>query len=185
VKLDPRLWEHWNNLNAQAQAAGGAVMDPRMQAAADFYMSQMGPNAGNPYQQQVLDRIQGDYGRLNSMAQMGVNDQFTKAGAFGGSRQGVASGVASGEIARGLGDQMAQLRYQGFNDQMQRGFMGAQGAAGIGQYWQDRPFDFASRAYSMIPQGGQTTTTTNVKRPSLWDIGTGIAKQFATGGVKK
>ncbi len=90
------------------------------------------PNASkqmmNPFEQQVVDRVTGDYGRLNAQAQMGINDQATKSGAFGGSRHGVASGVASGEIARGLGDQIAGLRNQGFTDAMGR----AQGLANLG-----------------------------------------------------
>jgi hypothetical protein len=74
----------------------------------------------NPFQQGVVDQIKGQYGDLNSAAQMGINDQATKAGAFGGSRHGVASGVASAEIAKGLGNQIAGVQMQGYNDTMDR-----------------------------------------------------------------
>ena len=94
----------------------------------------------NPYQQGVLDRVEGDFGRLNDQAQMAINQRQTLGGAFGGSRHGVASGVASGEIARGLGDTMAGLRQTGFNDAMGRAGMAANlglGAGGLGaQYGQ-------------------------------------------------
>jgi hypothetical protein len=74
----------------------------------------------NPYLSGVVDQVKSHYGDLNAAAQMGINDQATKAGAFGGSRHGVASGIASAEIAKGLGDQVAQLQHAGFNDAMGR-----------------------------------------------------------------
>lgn len=199
--VDPRQWAAWNALNQNAQQAGQAPMDPRIAQAGGFYQDAMGrANLGmgalsgdasaqrqlmNPFQQNVLNQIQGQYGRLNAMAQMGVNDQFTRAGAFGGSRQGVASGVASGEIARGLGEQMAGLQYQGFNDAMNRagmlsnlGMGAAQGAAGIGQYWQDRPYGLLANAYGMIPQGGFSEKRVQTGRPSIWDTVTGTIAKF-------
>jgi hypothetical protein len=82
----------------------------------------------NPYQSGVIDQVKSQYGDLNAAAQMGIQDQATKAGAFGGSRHGVASGVASGEIAKGLGQQIAGLQHQGYNDAMGR----AAGLANLG-----------------------------------------------------
>lgn len=90
----------------------------------------------NPYQQGVIDQVKGQYGDLNAQAQMGINDQFTKAGAFGGSRQGVASGVASSEIAKGLGQQIAGLQQSGFNDAMGRAGQAANLGLGAGQLGQ-------------------------------------------------
>lgn len=83
----------------------------------------------NPFQHQVVDQIKSQYGDLNSAAQTGIQDAATKAGAYGGSRHGVASGIASGEIAKGLGQQIAGVQQQGFNDAMGR----AAGLAGLGQ----------------------------------------------------
>jgi hypothetical protein len=82
----------------------------------------------NPYQQNVLDQVSGQFGDLSSRAANAINQQATQAGAFGGSRHGVASGIAQGEVAKGLGQQMAGLQYQGFNDAMGR----AQGLANFG-----------------------------------------------------
>ncbi|MCC2626372.1 MAG: hypothetical protein K0S14_22 [Thermomicrobiales bacterium] len=82
----------------------------------------------NPYLSGVVDQVKGQYGDLNAAAQTGIQDQATKAGAFGGSRHGVASGVASAEIAKGLGSQIAGLQHQGFNDAMGR----ASGLANLG-----------------------------------------------------
>lgn len=69
----------------------------------------------NPYISNVenaaLDRLQG-------ATKMGINrigDQARSAGAFGGSRQGIAEGVALGEASRSAGELSANLRSQGFN----------------------------------------------------------------------
>lgn len=111
-------------------------MDPASQAAMQNYQGYA--NAGNlglgalsgdanalgsfinPYNQHVIDQVTGQYGRLADMTRTNISDAATKAGAFGGSRQGVAEGVALGELGRGMGQQVAGLQYQGFNDAMGR-----------------------------------------------------------------
>jgi hypothetical protein len=87
----------------------------------------------NPYQSQVIDQVRGQFGLLNDRAQLAVNDRFTRSGAFGGSRQGVASGQATADVANNLGNQIAGLQYQGFNDAMGRAFQSANLGMGAGQ----------------------------------------------------
>lgn len=56
--------------------------------------------------------------RLEGATKLGINrigDQARAAGAFGGSRQGIAEGTALGEAARSAGELSANLRSQGFN----------------------------------------------------------------------
>lgn len=68
----------------------------------------------NPYIQNVE---QAALGNLNQAYQQSLNtigDRAINAGAFGGSRQGVAEGVAASETARQMGDLSAQLRAQGY-----------------------------------------------------------------------
>lgn len=79
----------------------------------------------DPYQKNVIDQVKGQYGDLNGMAQMGINDEATKQGAFGGSRHGVAEGVASANIAKGLGQQIAGLQSQGYQNAMNQANMAA------------------------------------------------------------
>lgn len=74
----------------------------------------------NPYMKDVLARVEGDQGRLNAGTISSVNDAATRAGAFGGSRHGVAEGVALGEVNRSAADRMAQLRSEGFNQTQAR-----------------------------------------------------------------
>lgn len=73
----------------------------------------------NPYTQQVIDAQAQDVLRN---AQIGLNQlgtQAQKAGAFGGSRHGVAMGEIGRGVAQTLGQQSAQLRQQGFQTAQQ------------------------------------------------------------------
>jgi hypothetical protein len=69
----------------------------------------------NPYLDNVESRAIDNAGIAfkNNINQIG--DSAISAGAFGGSRQGVAEGVAAAENARQVGDMSAQLRAQGFD----------------------------------------------------------------------
>lgn len=74
----------------------------------------------NPFTQQLLDRYQAsaDLGRRQALNQ--VADRAGAAGAFGGSRHGVAEGVALGEFDRNLGDQTAGLLHEGYREAAER-----------------------------------------------------------------
>jgi|GEM_PF-4618455 len=74
----------------------------------------------NPFQTGVIDRMNTQFGVQNQMTQNSVNDAATQSNAFGGSRHGVATGVALGENARNQGMQIAGLLNQGFDNSMNR-----------------------------------------------------------------
>lgn len=82
----------------------------------------------NPYQSNVLDAINRNYGQLAANTTNAINDQATQAGAFGGARHGVAEGVALSQLNKDQANQMAGLQYQGYNDAMSR----AGGLANLG-----------------------------------------------------
>ncbi|WP_373054605.1 hypothetical protein [Thioalkalivibrio sp.] len=92
-------------LGAAGQAAG---YDPMMIGAQGI------SNYMNPYMDQVADRTLQDMERQRQLQMQGIGDQAIQAGAFGGSRHG----VTEAETNRGFGDlfgnQMAQMRHQGF-----------------------------------------------------------------------
>ena len=69
----------------------------------------------NPYIQNVEDRALGNQQRAFQQNLNTIGDQALNAKAFGGSRQGVAEGVAAAEDARQMGDLSAQLRAQGYD----------------------------------------------------------------------
>ena len=128
--------------------AGGA--NPNMiQAAANPYtqasMAQQGalgtyanPAARaqqmmNPYQQSVVDKTLRDVG---GAAQIGLNTldaQASQAGAFGGSRHGIAMAEAAKGYQQQALDKVGALNQQGYNQAMNDAFRAAQGLQSAGQ----------------------------------------------------
>lgn len=68
----------------------------------------------NPYTQGVIDRSVADAQRQQAMSLNDVGAAATAARAFGGSRHGVAEGVAIGENSRNLADLVARLNAENF-----------------------------------------------------------------------
>lgn len=148
----------WRNQTWDAtQAAAGAGVPQSVQDAMAQYAQMMkGGNLGlsamggdksavdqlsSPYTQNVIDANSNDWNRVNAQTQMGVNAAATGAGAFGGSRYGVALGSALGANNAAQMTQSAGLRQAGYSDAMMRAQqmanfgMGAAGAsAQLGQY---------------------------------------------------
>lgn len=91
--------------------------------AMDFTNQAMGGplNVGafnNPYQQEVIDNTQADIERQRQMAINNLGAQAQGAGAYGGSRQGVAEGVTNAEYGRMASNQLGNMRMQGYNTSM-------------------------------------------------------------------
>ena len=68
----------------------------------------------NPFEQQVVDAALGDIERQRQMQVNNVGSQATAAGAFGGSRQGVAEAETNRAALDKSAQLAAQLRSQGF-----------------------------------------------------------------------
>jgi hypothetical protein len=117
-----------------AQGFGGATIDPAAQARAEQAarsgvrdVSSATGAAGmqayfNPFEDQVVQGALGDIERSRQMQQMQGAAQAQRAGAFGGSRQGVAQALTNEAALREAGRTAAGLRSEGF-----------QFAAGMGQ----------------------------------------------------
>jgi hypothetical protein len=69
----------------------------------------------NPYQEQVVQGALGDIERTRQMQEQANMEQATRAKAFGGSRQGVVSGMTNEAALRQSATTGAQLRSAGFN----------------------------------------------------------------------
>ena len=110
------------------------------QAAGAYNTALQGPNIGqfmNPYTSEVIGRTGMDMARQAQMAQNTLGAEATRAGAFGGSRHGVAQGTMLGDYGRAFGDMAAQQRQQGFNTalsaaQNQQGVMSNLAGQGFG-----------------------------------------------------
>ena len=74
----------------------------------------------NPYTQQVIDTSMADLERQRQMQQNVGAQQASAAGAFGGSRQGVAESLTNEAFLRQGGQLAAGLRQQGFESAQNR-----------------------------------------------------------------
>lgn len=100
----------------QGVIAGGDAMTPYM----------------NPYTQQVIERSEQDIARQREQALNQLGAQATRAGAFGGSRHGIAEGETYGQYGRMAGDMAAQQRQQAYNNAIQTAQQAATGLRGLG-----------------------------------------------------
>lgn len=151
AQTQARMGSIWN----AGEAAGNAGASPLAnQAGNTFSDYQSGGNLGfaalmgdpnaskafmNPYQQQVIDANNANLARVNEQTSNQVNDEATRAGAFGGSRHGVAEGVALSNNDMANQRQNAQLLDQGYGAAMNQaattanlGFGAAQQGAQLG-----------------------------------------------------
>lgn len=135
-QIDPQTQAYMTEIMNAARKAGQGGPSPLLGGASDFYTSMMGAGRTgmdalsgdqgaiqglmNPYQTNVVDAANRNFDLGNANAMRSVNDAATRAGAFGGSRHGVASGVAIGENERNRGNTVSGLLYGGFNDAMGR-----------------------------------------------------------------
>ena len=87
----------------------------------------------NPYQQNVVNKTLRDVG---GAAQIGLNTlgaQASQAGAFGGSRHGVAMAEAAKGYQQQALDAVGALNQQGYNQAMQNAYQSAAGLQNVGQ----------------------------------------------------
>lgn len=118
-----------------ANKAGNTANPLQQEAQGTFSGLQKGGNLGfaaltgdadaagkfmNPYQKNVIDANNAEWNNVNAQTVNRTNDLATKANAFGGSRHGVAEGVALGENARAQATQTAGLLNSGFDASMAR-----------------------------------------------------------------
>lgn len=153
--LDQTTQNYLKQIMQAAQAAGAAGPSPLTTDAADYNTATMGAGRTglaalsgdqgaisammNPYQSNVIDAMRQQGAVTDANTVNSLNDAATRAGAFGGTRQGVATGVALGENARNMNSNIAGLLQSGFNDTMGRagalagmGFQGAGANANLG-----------------------------------------------------
>lgn len=135
--------------NQYAQANMGQSMGTlqqgigALQGAGQMYNPQMAQQFMNPYQQQVIDESIRQINRQGDISRQGLQAQATRAGAFGGSREGVQraeldralaeqkNAAIVGGLSQGY-QQAGQQAQQAFEQQQGRQLAQAQGYQGIG-----------------------------------------------------
>ena len=118
-----------------------------------FNQAAQGPNIGqfmNPFTQDVIGRTGMDMARQAAMQQNALGAQAGAAGAFGGSRHGVAEGTMLGDYGRAFGDIAANLRQGGFNTALQA----AQNQQGIQSNLAGQGFGFGQQIGQQQMQQG-------------------------------
>ena len=121
----------------------------------------------NPYQEQVVQGALGDIERTRQMQEQANMAQATAAKAFGGSRQGVVSGMTNEAALRQAATTGAQLRSAGFNT-----------AANLGLA--ARPMDIAGLQTS-LGLGTTRTALEQARLDALRNLGT--ERLAITGGA--
>jgi hypothetical protein len=121
----------------------------------------------NPYQEQVVQGALGDIERTRQMQEQANMAQATASRAFGGSRQGVVSGMTNEAALRQAATTGGQLRSAGFNT-----------AANLGLA--ARPMDIAGLQTS-LGLGATRTALEQAKLDALRDLGT--QRLAITGGA--
>ena len=143
-----------------AAPVGPSAPNVYQQAAGQYGQAVAGPNIAqfmNPYTSEVIGRTGMDMARQAQMAQNTLGAEATRAGAFGGSRQGVAQGTMLGDYGRAFGDIAAQQRQQGFNTALSA----AQAQQGIQSGLAGQGFGFGQQIGATQAQEGQRQQAMN------------------------
>ena len=90
-------------------------------------------NLMNPYENQVVQATMRDVGQQALKAQNVLGAQAQQAGAYGGSRHGIAEAEMAKNFTQQMADQSARMRQSGYNQAMNNAFTAAQGLQGAGQ----------------------------------------------------
>lgn len=101
------------------QAIGGVAGYNPQDVQSQSFLNANVSDYMNPYTQNVINRASEAAGRQLQQQQNQIAAQAARAGAFGGSRQGIQEGVAAAETARGIGDLTAQLQAQSYGQAQQ------------------------------------------------------------------
>lgn len=125
-----------------APASFGSTQNPSVygQAAGQYGAAVAGPNIGqfmNPYTSMVTGNTVQAMDRGRQMAQGQIGTQATAAGAFGGSRHGVAEAETNRNFFDSVGQTVGNLQQQGFNSavgsaQAQQGIQSQLAGQGFG-----------------------------------------------------
>jgi hypothetical protein len=171
------VWNAANAYSAQPLApVNGAVNSAlgNYQGAASAGNLGIGALSGNtrdvsqlmsPYQQQVIDQVNNQYGRGAAHITNSVNANAGAAGAFGGNRAAVAQGEGLSDLANQQALQVAGITQQGYGQAMNQAGqlanlgMGANGAAAnIGQYLTQQGQAAQAHPFDALAQHGTTQT---------------------------
>ncbi len=184
--LDPASQAFQDESRRQADAAAQTALDPNAQfflgADPRSVQEQIQPFM-DPFQQQVIDASAREFDVLRERAvggAGGTNQQAIRAGAQGGSRQGVAEGLRLSELDRAQTTQTAGLLSQNFQQAVASGIPFADRQRQLAQQQAQEPLFKAQQAANFRNMGlgptGSTQTTTDVQEGSIFRDLAGIGQ---------
>ena len=189
--VDPTTMAWMKQMWDAAQQAGQAGPSPLTTAAAGYntgamQAGQTGLNAlggdqaatqqlMNPYQQQVINATNSQWDQNDQHTMNAVNDRATQAGAFGGSRQGVATGTALAQNNLNRNAQVSGLLNSGYDNTMNRagqlagmGFAGAGANANLGMGGVGSPQQWLLNMLNQGFHGPTGTTSSGAQAGTQW-----------------
>lgn len=113
----------------------------------------------NPYQQEVIDTTLADMNRAQQMSLQQGGDAAYAAGAFGGSRHGVADALSREAYDRNMAGTVANLRSQGYTNALSA----AQNEAQNQNAWQALLTQLYGQYGSQLGQHGATQNVTGTQ----------------------
>jgi len=123
-RLDPASQRFVDAMRQRGQ--GGA--DVALNQPGNFFLGPTGESIEsmiapfmNPYQQQVIGGVQGQFDQLRGQAMVDANQRATAQGAFGGSRAAVERGSRLGALDLGETQQIGGLLSSGFQNALGQG----------------------------------------------------------------
>lgn len=154
-------------------AAGGAPNNgPFFLGPSEMSIGDQAQRFMNPYQQNVIGGIRGEFDHLRGQAAMQSNQQATQAGAFGGSRAAIAQGARLGELDRAQASQIGNFLHQGYGDALQMGLGYSEYERGLRERQAQEPLFRQQQALNFMNLGmGPYGTTQSQYQPRNWMSG--------------
>lgn len=174
TELDPASRAY---LEAQrGQAAQGANTALQLNPFTGPQTQSIGDQAAafmNPYTQNVIGAVNTQFDKARAQATVGTNQQATMAGAFGGSRQGVAQGTRLGELDATQQGINANLLQSGYNNALTMGTDYAERQRQLQEQKNMTPLWQAQQAQGMLTggYGGPTGSTQTTVSPGQSILG--------------
>jgi hypothetical protein len=143
------------------------------------------PGLMNPYTQQVIGGLGQQFDDLRKQASLGVGQQATSSGAFGGSRHGILEAERLAALDKAQAQQVGGLLSGQYNQALQQAMGLAQAQQGVAQQRAMEPFlraQMQQQALSNIGPTGRTVTQSETQGGStlggLLGLGTSLASTF-------
>jgi hypothetical protein len=122
--VDPGTQKYLEQMRGQATNASNVALNnpsPFMLGPSALSIGDQAGRFMNPYQDQVIGGIRGEFDHLRNQAGMQSNQQATMQGAYGGNRAAIAQGARLGELDRAQASQIGSFLHGGYNDALKMG----------------------------------------------------------------